>query len=328
MRRVWLTMRVLFSTTGSAGHLGPLLPFAGALRDAGHAVRIATQRARRENVARAGFEPASFDDPPEAAWLAARAGLEELDAEKAGERMADVFAGVNPRAALPGVLATLDAWAPDLVIVEPAEPAAALAAELRGIPVACVSFALAETGAWFLPFLAPAVDVLRSELGLPPDPTGERIRSTPTLTATPPALDPLVAEPRPHRYRTTGDSDRPPLPDWWPGNREPLVYVTFGSVAGGVGLFPALYRAAIDALAPLGGASSSRPATTPIRPRSAHFPPTSTLSAGSRRTRSFPSRPRWSVTAATAPRWAPYPMACRRPSCRFSPLTSGSTAAA
>ncbi len=45
----------------------------------------------------------------------------------------------------------------------------------------------------------------------------------------------------------------PPLPDWWPGNDDPLVYVTFGSVTAGEHLpyFPALYRAAIDALAPL-----------------------------------------------------------------------------
>jgi len=44
-----------------------------------------------------------------------------------------------------------------------------------------------------------------------------------------------------------------PLPDWWPGNDDPLVYLTFGSVAAANHLpyFPALYRAAIDALAPL-----------------------------------------------------------------------------
>ena len=43
------------------------------------------------------------------------------------------------------------------------------------------------------------------------------------------------------------------LPDWWPGNDDPLVYLTFGSVAAASHLpyFPALYRAAIDALAPL-----------------------------------------------------------------------------
>ena len=43
------------------------------------------------------------------------------------------------------------------------------------------------------------------------------------------------------------------LPDWWPGNEDPLVYLTFGSVAAGAHLpyYPALYRSAIEALAPL-----------------------------------------------------------------------------
>jgi MGT family glycosyltransferase len=44
-----------------------------------------------------------------------------------------------------------------------------------------------------------------------------------------------------------------PLPDWWSGSDDPLVYLTFGSVTALPHLpyFPALYRAAIDALAPL-----------------------------------------------------------------------------
>ena len=43
------------------------------------------------------------------------------------------------------------------------------------------------------------------------------------------------------------------MPDWWPRNEDPLVYVTFGSVTAAEHLpyFPDLYRAAIDALAPL-----------------------------------------------------------------------------
>ena len=245
-------MRALFSTTGGAGHLGPLLPFAGACRRAGHDVRIASQRAREPAVERAGFVPAPFDDPPEAAWAAARADLARLDAEKAGERVTDVFAGINARAALPGLLATFDAWRPDLVVIEPAEPAAALAAELHGIPVACVSFALAETAAWWMPFMAPAVDASRAQAGLPPDPDGERIRATPTLTATPAALDPHIKGPAPHRFRTEpAMTGAVPPSDWWPDDRDPLVYLTFGSVAASVGLLPTLYRAAIDALAPL-----------------------------------------------------------------------------
>jgi MGT family glycosyltransferase len=66
--------------------------------------------------------------------------------------------------------------------------------------------------------------------------------------------DPAVPAPWPiHRFRHHVSSDAPPLADWWPGKDDPLVYVTFGSVSAGAHLpyFPALYRAAIDALAPL-----------------------------------------------------------------------------
>jgi UDP:flavonoid glycosyltransferase YjiC (YdhE family) len=55
------------------------------------------------------------------------------------------------------------------------------------------------------------------------------------------------------RVRTTPPRTIAPLPDWWPGNDDPLVYVTFGSVTADPHLpyFPALYRAALDALASL-----------------------------------------------------------------------------
>jgi MGT family glycosyltransferase len=52
------------------------------------------------------------------------------------------------------------------------------------------------------------------------------------------------------RFREHGRAPAP-LPDWWDGATEPLVYVTFGSVAPQGGYFPALYREAIDALAAL-----------------------------------------------------------------------------
>jgi MGT family glycosyltransferase len=55
------------------------------------------------------------------------------------------------------------------------------------------------------------------------------------------------------RFRTELPRTVSPLPDWWPGNDDPLVYLTFGSVTAAAHLpyFPGIYRAAIDALAPL-----------------------------------------------------------------------------
>ena len=38
------------------------------------------------------------------------------------------------------------------------------------------------------------------------------------------------------------------LPDWWQSADEPLVYVSFGSVAGGLEMAAGAYRAAIEAM--------------------------------------------------------------------------------
>jgi UDP:flavonoid glycosyltransferase YjiC (YdhE family) len=120
--------------------------------------------------------------------------------------------------------------------------------------VARVALGLEAVEALSIDLAAAAVDEARARLGLPPDPAGDRLRDTPFLTMIPDALeDPAVPAPqRTHRFRHAVSEDAPPLPGWWPGNDDPLVYVTFGSVTAGAHLpyFPALYKAAIDALAP------------------------------------------------------------------------------
>jgi MGT family glycosyltransferase len=54
------------------------------------------------------------------------------------------------------------------------------------------------------------------------------------------------------RYREADGSPPARLPDWWDASSDPLVYVTFGSVAPQRDdVFPGLYRAVIEALGPL-----------------------------------------------------------------------------
>ena len=90
---------------------------------------------------------------------------------------------------------------------------------------------------------------------MPSDPGGERLAAAPFLTTIPRELeDPAVRVPaRTSRFRFGVGAGAEELPDWWPGNEDPLVYLTFGSVAAGEHLpyYPALYRLAIDALSPL-----------------------------------------------------------------------------
>ena len=102
--------------------------------------------------------------------------------------------------------------------------------------------------------IAAALDDVRADLGLAPDPELERFLDTPYFTLTPPSIEhPGLAEPA-----TAHCASASPTPTRRgrcpPGGRtasRPLVYLTFGSVAPTMDYFPGVYRDAIDALAML-----------------------------------------------------------------------------
>jgi UDP:flavonoid glycosyltransferase YjiC (YdhE family) len=180
----------------------------------------------------------------------------ELTLAEANARMiGEFFAGIDTRATLPGLQAIVERWRPDVVVRESWEFASGLVAELHGIPLARVGLALAAIEERATALAAPQVDAARALLGLAPDPAGDRMRETPYLTMMPAALeDPAAPLPaRTHRFAEGPPPEAAPLPDWWPGNDDPLVYVTLGSVAAGAHLpyYPAVYRDAIAELAPL-----------------------------------------------------------------------------
>lgn len=53
------------------------------------------------------------------------------------------------------------------------------------------------------------------------------------------------------RHRPEEPAEAGPRPDLWGGSTLPLVYISFGSVAGKLAFFPDLYKMAIAAVAPL-----------------------------------------------------------------------------
>ena len=251
----WPRVRLLVTTRGSSGHLGPLVPFARACAGAGHEVVVAAQRQHEANVRRAGLAFAPVGDPPAEEWMPLMGWFAELDLETANRLMiSEFFAGIDLRAELPDLRAIVARDRPDLILRESWEFGSTLVAELEGIPIARVGLGLAGVEDLSIEQAAPAVDAARAAVGLPPDPGGALLHDAPYLTAMPDALEgPGLAPARAHRFRFAVGGAARPLPDWWPGNDDPLVYVTFGSVAAGGHLpyFPAVYRAAIDALAPL-----------------------------------------------------------------------------
>jgi UDP:flavonoid glycosyltransferase YjiC (YdhE family) len=234
-------MRILFASTRSAGHFNPLVPFAHACLRAGHEVLVSAPDACRVHVARAGLEFAEHGDCTRADVEAVRERARGLSLEEQNRvTLTELFAGVHARAALPGLIANVRAWRPDVIVRETAEFASLVAAEAFELPCVHASIFLAAGDApdW------GELDVALHKLGR---------RSTdccwrePYLTLAPASLDPA---PHARRFRVPPAPVRP-LPDWWGGSDAPLIYVSFGSVAAGIGFYPRLYRDALDALAGL-----------------------------------------------------------------------------
>ena len=242
-------IRVLVSTTAGAGHLGPIVPFARALVDAGHEVVATAPASFAASIEKAGFTHAPFADvPPDelAAVFARLPGLSNRDANALV--MTEVFGRIDARAALPGVQALVDRWRPDLVLRDSAEFASYVVADIEGIPHVTVGVSLESFEGESL----DALEVPLADLGARGGVAG--LRSATRLSLLPPAFDgaaALVAGTT-KRFRDAAPAaSGAALPDWWPGSSDPLVYVTFGSVAASLGLFPMLYQGVMAAVADL-----------------------------------------------------------------------------
>jgi UDP:flavonoid glycosyltransferase YjiC (YdhE family) len=246
-------MRALFSSTRGAGHFNPLVPFARAFERAGHELLFAGPPDLAGAVDGAGFEFWQFDPPPEDELGAVWGRVPELPPVEANEVVVgELFGRLNTTAALPRLREACEEWRPDVVLRDPNEYGSALAAELHGIPHARVAIGLASTEELGMGIAASAVDAIRQAESLPPDPDAERLRRAPYLSLFPPTLDD-GAQPDTQRFRDPA-WDEPPgeLPDWWPGREhEPLVYVTFGSVAGAFPQALPAYGLAMRAVAEL-----------------------------------------------------------------------------
>jgi UDP:flavonoid glycosyltransferase YjiC (YdhE family) len=249
-------MRILITTRGSSGHLLPLAPIGHACVEAGHEVRVAAQARHRENVERVGlpFEPVG--DPPAEEWMPLIAEFSQLDLDTANERMVgDFFAGIDTRASLPALTELVAEWRPDLIVRESWEFASTIVADRHRIPIARVGLGLTPLEEASIEIAAPRVDRIRRDNGLHGDPDGERLRESHYFTFIPETIDPALEGLASvvHRFRDPVAEAPSALPDLWPDNDDPLVYLTFGSVAAGAHLryFPTLYRSAIEALAKL-----------------------------------------------------------------------------
>jgi len=244
-------LRALFSSTRGAGHFNPLVPFARAFERAGHEVLVAGPPELAGPVEAAGFAFWEFDPPARDVLDPIWARVPQLPPDEANVVViGDIFGRLNTAAALPKLRAAFDEWRPDVVLHESNEYGSPLVAELVGLPHARVAISLSSTEDMALRVATPRIDEIGRAEGLAADPKREWLRRSPFLTVFPATLD-GGGQPDTHRFRDP-DWDAPAreLPGWWPGrDADPLVYLTFGSVAGGFAQALPAYELALSAVA-------------------------------------------------------------------------------
>jgi len=242
-------MRLLFTSTSGMGHFNPLVPFIDAAVARGDDVlvigppKLEPVLAARDQAYRIGAAPAEAE-AAQFRELLAKASPEEAD----GIVDREFFGRLCTAAMLPSLEEACDDWRPDLVLHETCEYSAVVAAGRRGLPHAQVAISLAQVEASALAHTVPALEIYGGRIG-------DQIKASGYLTRFPPSVDPSPY-PATRRFREAGPAEagRPPsgpLPDWWQGSDAPLVYVTFGTMAGGTAVGDAAFRTVLGAVSSL-----------------------------------------------------------------------------
>ena len=243
-------MRVLASTTAGTGHFLPMVPVLAACAEAGHEVLVACPESFASSVVDAGFDVAPFDDAPPDQWGPVMSRLPGLPPDEANRIVVgEIFGRIDTTAALPRLTATVEDWRPDLVLRDPTEFASWLLVRRLALQTARVSIGLLSLDAEWAGVAAASLGELPAAAGV--DCSAASLAGGHALAAAPAVFDPpdQGAGVAVHRFR--GPVPPEGRPATIPQGDDPLVYVTFGTVAAKLGVWPGLYRAALDGLADL-----------------------------------------------------------------------------
>ncbi|MGD0852729.1 MAG: glycosyltransferase [Acidimicrobiales bacterium] len=236
-------MRLLICSTGLAGHFNPLLPFIDAARERGDELFVVVPPGLASEVDALGVAH-YLSDPPDptkskelwrrAARLPHASAARLLDGE--------FFGRLSTEAMLDTVESACDTFHPDLILREPCAYAGAVVAKRRGIAHAQVAISTARTE-WSV------IGLVGSILEDIEDGMEQFLRETRYLSRLPTSLDPSPF-PRTLRYR---EDEVPEVaePGRWARGSGPLIYLTFGSVAGGLGTARLAFQFTIEAVAGL-----------------------------------------------------------------------------
>lgn len=219
-------LNVLFSVRPFRGHLHPLIPLARAFRRAGHQVAIAAAEDVALVVTGAGLPwlPAGFN--PREVWQAFPGEGSDYGYLAVQAKVADLLE------------IAVEQFPPDVVIREPTDLAAAIAAEVAG--AVNVIYGLGHfipAASWRFLKADETVSALRRDYGLAEDPGLDSLYRDLYLSVMPPPFERADRLPVPavQRLRYTpwdGDTQAPPdvIPAAAGGAERPTVLVTLGTV--------------------------------------------------------------------------------------------------
>ncbi len=224
-------MRILFTFAGGSGHFDPLVSIARAAQAAGHQVAFSGEAALVPLVEAAGFT--IFPTGPNTSSTLRRPLL-ALDAQREDRGLRDGYARRTARSRAADLLALCAEWRPDLIVCDEIDFGSMVVAERLSLPYASVLVIAA--GSFVRPELvAEALNELRAEHGLPPDPALGMLSRYLVLSPFPAAYRhpafPLPATAHAFRPAEPGPSAGAAAPPWVAGLKDaPTVYFTLGTV--------------------------------------------------------------------------------------------------
>jgi UDP:flavonoid glycosyltransferase YjiC (YdhE family) len=232
-----------------------LVPYAKALVEKGHDVLVAGPQELSGPLQTAGLKHAPFGHPGDEGLAPFWARFRIVpDEQKTAVFVREIFAGANAQAAFPGVLDTIRAWQPHLVVRDSVEFGVLVAAEVAGVPHVRVAVHHRAMEAQICSLAAAPLDSLRQTAGLKAD-EGATLRAERIFTSFPQSFEgPADAETARLIRRVGPVKERPSATSSaWEPNTDglPLVYITFGTVATTIPEAQELYRTAIAAVADL-----------------------------------------------------------------------------
>ncbi len=244
-------MRVLVSSPGSLGHLGPILWLAEAARDVGHDVRVVVPAETADRVRSRGLDVAAIPPPDDAAVARWRGLVREVeDLMGAGDRqegdrrfVRGGFGRLYCETGLPTLRQEVQDFRADVVLADAFHSPGVVAAVLADLPVVLSLFGVWEPLSHLLDEVVAGAAPVFEPLGLSNADLLDLWRQASRFSPLPALFD-VGTEGRDEsrssrtvRWRRPGVEDRGiggELQRSLDSDDRRLVYATLGTVAGGI----------------------------------------------------------------------------------------------